>query len=125
MADILKLEKDIKVIIDELKGVCNTIGLSNSAEEESVITSVFLYKFLNDRFMWNLEQFSIEYKRSKEDILANRTLYVDSKTSRAHPRELFSFIIGYKIDQVDQVDENSEQSSSLQASFALAMWWTS
>ena len=64
-------------------------------------------------------------QNSQEDILANRTLYVDSKTSRAHPRELFSFIIGYKIDQVDQVDENSEQSSSLQASFALAMWWTS
>ena len=71
MADILKLEKDIKTIIDDLKGVCNNNGLSNTAAEESIITSVFLYKFLNDRFMWNLEQFSNEYERSKEDILAN------------------------------------------------------
>lgn len=78
MADILKLEKDIKTIIDDLKGVCNNNGLSNTAAEESIITSVFLYKFLNDRFMWNLEQFSKEYERSKEDILANEDDLLDA-----------------------------------------------
>lgn len=78
MADILKLEKDIKTIIDDLKGVCNNNGLSNSAAEESIITSVFLYKFLNDKFMYNLDQFSKEYERSKEDILANKDDLLDA-----------------------------------------------
>ena len=33
MADILKLENDIKSIIDELKGTCQTAGLTGSAAE--------------------------------------------------------------------------------------------
>ena len=46
MPDIVMLEMKIKEIIDELKGLCQTNGLSNQASEEVVITSVFLYKFL-------------------------------------------------------------------------------
>lgn len=71
MADILKLERDIKDIIDELKGTCQTAGLTGSAAEEVVITSTFLYKFLNDKFSWNLERFSKEIDMPKEDILNN------------------------------------------------------
>ena len=72
MADILKLEKDIKEIIDELKGTCQTAGLTGSAAEEVVITSTFLYKFLNDKFMWNLENFAKEIGMPKEDVLSNK-----------------------------------------------------
>lgn len=71
MADILKLENDIKQIIDELKGICNTAGLSNSASEEVVITSTFLYKFLNDKFEWNLNNFAEEIGMTKEEVLTN------------------------------------------------------
>lgn len=71
MADILKLENDIKQIIDELKGICNTAGLSNSASEEVVITSTFLYKFLNDKFEWNLNNFAEEIGMTKDEVLAN------------------------------------------------------
>lgn len=71
MADILKLENNIKQIIDELKGICNTAGLSNSASEEVVITSTFLYKFLNDKFEWNLNNFAEEIGMTKEEVLAN------------------------------------------------------
>ena len=48
MADIFTLEKQIKLMIDELKGLSATNGLANQASEEVVITSVFLYKFLNE-----------------------------------------------------------------------------
>ena len=47
MTDIFRHEKEIKLIIDELKGLCSQNGLSNQASEEVIITSVFLYKFLN------------------------------------------------------------------------------
>ena len=66
---VLELEKKIKEIIDELKGICNTNGLSNGPAEEVVITSVFLYKFLNDKFMYNLKQFGQEVDMSVEEIL--------------------------------------------------------
>ena len=55
---VTQLENKIKEMIDELKGLCQTNGLSNQASEEVVITSVFLYKFLNDKFMANLNDFS-------------------------------------------------------------------
>lgn len=71
MADILKLEIDIKSIIDELKGICQTAGLTGSAAEEVIITSTFLYKFLNDKFMWNLDNFANEIGMEKEEILSN------------------------------------------------------
>ena len=57
MANYVELEKNIKSIIDDLKGLCSTNGLSNTAGEEIVVTSVFLYKFLNDKFISNLRKF--------------------------------------------------------------------
>lgn len=78
MADILQLEKDIKEIIDELKGTCQTAGLTGSAAEEVVITSTFLYKFLNDKFMWNLSKFSEQIGMSQENILENKNDSLDA-----------------------------------------------
>ena len=69
MTDIFTLENKIKQIIDELKGLCQTNGLSNQASEEVVITSVFLYKFLNDKFMANLNDFSEKTGMLLETIL--------------------------------------------------------
>lgn len=60
MPDIFTLESKIKQMIDEMKGLCQTNGLSNQAGEEVVITSVFLYKFLNDKFMANMKDFAKE-----------------------------------------------------------------
>lgn len=71
MPDIFTLEAKIKEIIDELKGLCQTNGLANQASEEVVITSVFLYKFLNDKFMANLKNFADELGISYEDVLKN------------------------------------------------------
>ena len=71
MPDIFTLETKIKQMIDELKGLCQTNGLSNQASEEVVITSVFLYKFLNDKFMANLKDFAGETGLGSEEILRN------------------------------------------------------
>ena len=78
MPDIFTLEIKIKEIIDELKGLCQTNGLANQASEEVVITSVFLYKFLNDKFMANLKNFADELGISIEDILKNENDEMDA-----------------------------------------------
>jgi len=78
MADILALERKIEQIIDELKGLCQTNGLSNQASEEVVITSVFLYKFLNDKFMANLREFSEEIGMDYKDVLKNENSEMDA-----------------------------------------------
>ena len=77
MEDILSVEIKIKQIIDELKGLCQTNGLSNQASEEVVITSIFLYKFLNDKFMYNLKEFSKEIKMPVDKILENKNYELD------------------------------------------------
>lgn len=78
MTSYEKLEHDIESIIDSLKGICNQQGLSNASGEERVITTVFLYKFLNDRFMYNLKQFSDDTKISITDIFKNKNNELDA-----------------------------------------------
>ncbi len=78
MPDIFTLENKIKQIIDELKGLCQTNGLANQASEEVVITSVFLYKFLNDKFMANLKVFADEIGISYEEVLKNENAEMDA-----------------------------------------------
>ncbi len=74
MPDIFTLENKIKQMIDEMKGLCQTNGLSNQAGEEVVITSVFLYKFLNDKFMANMKDFANEMDMSTEEILQDEDM---------------------------------------------------
>lgn len=85
MPDIFTLENKIKEIIDRMKGICHSYGLANSATEEEIITSVFLYKFLNDKFNYNLEKFAEEYECDKKDVLENKDdlldLFYDSFSS--------------------------------------------
>lgn len=64
-------ERKIKEIIDDLKGLCSQNGLSNTANEEVVITNVFLYKFLNDKFMANLKGFADEIGLKVDEVLGN------------------------------------------------------
>ena len=85
MQDYTELEKNIKSIIDDLKGLCSTNGLSNTAGEEIVVTSVFLYKFLNDKFISNLKLFIADVegktldKFSKEEINKKIVEYAKDK----------------------------------------------
>ena len=37
-------------LIDDLKATCQSYGLGNDGNEYKIITQVFLYKFLNDKF---------------------------------------------------------------------------
>lgn len=68
------LENQIHKMVDDLQGLCSTVGLSNTANEEVVVTSVFLYKFLNDKFMHNLGRFASELDMTTEEILANEKM---------------------------------------------------
>lgn len=78
MAEIYELEMLIKKMIDDLKGLCQTNGLANTASEEEIITSVFLYKFLNDKFIYHLQEFSEDTALRIEDILKNENSEMDA-----------------------------------------------
>ncbi len=48
-------------LIDALKATCKTYGMGNDGNEYKIITQVFLYKFLNDKF-------GFEVKNAKSDL---------------------------------------------------------
>ena len=78
MSDYYALETRIEEMIDELQGLCSQNGLSNQASEEVVITSVFLYKFLNDKFMYNINKFAEEIGETVEEVLKNENDELDA-----------------------------------------------
>lgn len=60
-----------KVMIDDLKAVCTNYGLGNASSEYKIITEVFLYKFLNDKFIYEARQVVPAYaKMSAADVEA-------------------------------------------------------
>lgn len=52
----------VKELIDNLKGVCNDYGLGNSGDEFKIITQVFLYKFMNDKFGYEVKSLDKKLK---------------------------------------------------------------
>ncbi|HHC7294158.1 TPA: class I SAM-dependent DNA methyltransferase [Vibrio campbellii] len=54
-----------KQLIDDLKSTCARNGLGNDASEFKIITQVFLYKLLNDKFTYETKQ--IEPKLASSD----------------------------------------------------------
>ncbi|MFA6446007.1 MAG: class I SAM-dependent DNA methyltransferase [Candidatus Paceibacterota bacterium] len=45
-----------KHLIDSLKGICSNYGLGNDGNEFKIITQVFLYKFMNDKFGYEVKK---------------------------------------------------------------------
>ncbi|MCE5294378.1 MAG: type I restriction-modification system subunit M [Chlamydiales bacterium] len=58
-------EKRTRQLIDSLKGVCATYGLGNDGNEFKIITQVFLYKFLNDRFAFEAKRIDPKLAKSE------------------------------------------------------------
>ncbi|MCO6354858.1 N-6 DNA methylase [Pseudoalteromonas shioyasakiensis] len=71
MTKTQQFEQQTKALIDDLKSVCANYGLGNDGNEFKIITQVFLYKFLNDKFVYEIKQLdeSIANADNWEDAL--------------------------------------------------------
>ena len=56
MTTTATFERQTKALIDDLKSVCANYGLGNDGNEFKIITQVFLYKFLNDKFVHEIKR---------------------------------------------------------------------
>jgi len=54
-----------KQLIDNLKAVCTSYGLGNDGNEFKIITQVFLYKFMNDKFCFEAKQVDARLKNAQ------------------------------------------------------------
>jgi type I restriction enzyme M protein len=61
---LIDFELKTKQLIDSLKGICASYGLGNDGNEFKIITQVFLYKFLNDKFAYELKKESVDIAKA-------------------------------------------------------------
>ena len=60
----LEFETKTKLLIDGLKGICASAGLGNDGNEFKIITQIFLYKFLNDKFAYDVKRLNSDIKEA-------------------------------------------------------------
>lgn len=53
-------------LIDSLKATCQSYGMGNDGNEYKIITQVFLYKFLNDKFGYEMKKISPKLANSQK-----------------------------------------------------------
>lgn len=61
-----EIKKRTLDLIDALKATCQTYGLGNDGNEYKIITQVFLYKFLNDKFGYEIKKISPELRTAEK-----------------------------------------------------------
>ncbi len=54
----------VRELIDNLKSVCANYGLGNHGNEFTIITQIFLYKFLHDKFVYEIKNIDSELSKS-------------------------------------------------------------
>lgn len=98
----LEFERNTKALIDDLKSVCANYGLGNDGNEFKIITQIFLYKFLNDKFAFEVKQLDSKlakaesweaaikkYKKSEYDMLL---MQLSESTARLKPEHFISYL---------------------------------
>ena len=53
-------------LIDNLKSTCQTYGMGNDGNEYKIITQVFLYKFINDKFGYEMKRISPKLAKAEK-----------------------------------------------------------
>ncbi len=64
-------------LIDDLKSTCQSYGLGNDGNEYKIITQVFLYKFLNDKFGYELKRANSPYAEKIKTAEKWETAYAE------------------------------------------------
>lgn len=95
-------EQKTRELIDGLKTTCADTGLGNDGNEFKIITQVFLYKFLNDKFAFEIkklnptlakaeswEQAFSSLSHDERDLL---TMQLGPNTARLKPEHLISHL---------------------------------
>ena len=66
MNEVRKFSQQVRTLIDELKSVCANYGLGNDGNEYKIITQVFLYKFLHDKFVYEAKHIDEKLRQASD-----------------------------------------------------------
>jgi len=71
----MSIKEQTYELIDALKLTCNAYGLGNDGNEYKIITQVFLYKFLNDKFGYEIKKISPKLATADPKVKRWETIY--------------------------------------------------
>lgn len=99
-----EFEQRTRRLIDSLKAICAAYGLGNDGNEFKIITQVFLYKFLNDKFTFEAKKIRPELSQAltweqaiaglKADELEMLQLQLGPDTPRLKPEHFLAHLFG-------------------------------
>ena len=100
MSELISIKEQTINLIDALKSTCQTYGMGNDGNEYKIITQVFLYKFLNDKFGYEIKKLSPEIAKAEKWEIAYSELEekdrrrllgrLDPNTPKLNPEHLIS-----------------------------------
>lgn len=100
MNTTVEFEKQTKALIDDLKSVCANYGLGNDGNEFKIITQVFLYKFMNDKFIHEIKKLDENIAKAddwekvlesySDDDLEMLMMQLDENTAQLKPKHFIS-----------------------------------
>ncbi len=98
----LEFQQKTKSLIDSLKAICANYGLGNDGNEFKIIAQTFLYKFLNDKFAFEVKKIDSTLAQADkwEDALANLSaddlemlqLQLGPDTARLKPSHFINYL---------------------------------
>lgn len=98
----MSIKEKTVALIDALKSTCQTYGMGNDGNEYKIITQVFLYKFLNDKFGYEVkkirpeltkaEKWDVAYMNMSEDDRLDMFDEMSPDVPRLKPEHLISFL---------------------------------
>lgn len=97
--DTTNVEQATKQLIDSLKQTCGAYGLGNDGNEYKIIIQMFLYKYFNDKFGYEVkrmeneygerfrtaEKWDEEYDKFSEDEVEDLFCYLPANTPKMKP----------------------------------------
>ncbi|QOR10409.1 SAM-dependent DNA methyltransferase [Haemophilus parainfluenzae] len=78
-----------KALIDSLKTICAHYGLGNDGNEFKIITQAFLYKFLNDKYDFEVKQIR---KEKPDELVEFVNMDIEGKTAVLKPEHSIKYL---------------------------------
>lgn len=98
----MNIKEKTVALIDALKSTCQTYGMGNDGNEYKIITQVFLYKFLNDKFGYEVKKIRPKLATAESWDVAFGNMTKDDRLDlfdemspdipRLNPEHLISFL---------------------------------
>lgn len=91
-------EEQIKFLINNIRNVCKSNGLGGDANEYKIVTQSFLYKYINDKFMYEVEKVDSNIKSFENLKKLNENQYqkllikIGNNSAHLKPEHLLTYL---------------------------------